>query len=340
MQAYVISRPLKGEIIEIDTPKPKRGWVLVKVTYAGVCGTDVHIFRGEVSVPLPLVPGHEFSGVVEEVGEGVDGLEKGDKVTVDPNVSCGKCYYCRRGMSHFCEYWWAVGVHRQGAFAEYVAVPQRNIYKLPDKLSLRAAALTEPLSCCIHGQDRAEIKHGDTVLILGAGPIGLLHLQLARLRGAADIIVADIVDWKLSVAERLGADLTVNPAKESLAKVVREYTGGRGVNVAIEAAGSVEAFKAGLKALDFGGTLVVFGVAPESAVANLRPFEVYAKELKIVGAKINPYTTERALKLLSSGKIKVDELVTHEISLEELPAYMEKLAEKKLEALKVLVRPS
>lgn len=340
MRAYVITSSFRGEVTEIDKPGLKSGWVLIKVAYAGICGTDVHIFRGEVSVPLPLVPGHEFSGIVEEIGEDVNGLKRGDKVTVDPNVSCGKCYYCRRGMSHFCENWWAVGVHRQGAFAEYVAVPQRNVYKLPGKLSLRAAAFTEPLACCIHGQDRAKIKHGDTVLILGAGPIGLLHLQLARLRGAADIIVADIVDLKLSVAERLGADLTVNPAKENLERAVREHTGGRGVDVAIEAAGSVEAFRAALKALDFGGTLVVFGVAPESSVANLRPFEVYAKELKIVGAKINPYTTERALKLLSSGKIRVDELVTHEIPLEELPTYMEKLAQKKLEALKVLVRPS
>jgi len=339
MKAYFVLKPFSGELRDIEIPSPGPDEVLIKVDSAGICGTDVHIFKGERKIKLPMILGHEFSGIVSKVGSNVEDLKVGEKVTVNPNINCGKCYRCRIGQPHYCENWRAVGIHIPGGFAEYVVAPAKNVYKLPENMDLEKAAFSEPLACCLHGQDKLNIEHGDEVLIIGSGPIGLIHLQLTRLRGASTIIVSDLFDWKLNIAKELGADYVINPSKEHLSERVLDITGGRGVDKVIEASGSIKAFEEGLSCLGNEGAMLVFGVAPEDEWARISPFKIYKKELRIVGSFVNPFTTERAIKLLASGRITVDRLITHRIKLENMLEYMLKLAHKKIDSLKILVKP-
>jgi L-iditol 2-dehydrogenase len=336
MRAAVIERPGCAGAREVEQPRPAAGEVLVQVAVCGVCGTDVHIMHGGFRAQYPVIPGHEFCGVVTALGPGVSGLEPGDRVVIDPNIVCGRCPYCRRGLVHLCTDLRAVGVTQPGGFASFVALPAGQAHRLPDAVDDESAAFTEPLACCLHGLDRAEIRAGDQVAILGAGPIGLLMLQLARLAGAAHITVSEPQAAKRGLAAQLGADQGLDPATDDLRAAVLDHNG-IGADVVIECVGGAAPTAQALTLARRGGRVVLFGVSPHEAEVALRPYDVFLNELTILGSYINPFTHARAIELLAGGRVKTAPLVSHRLGLEEFAAALEIAGEGA--AAKVLVRP-
>jgi len=327
------------KVEEVESPKAKHNEVLVEVEACGICGTDVHILKGEYPVNGPLILGHEASGRIVEVGKEVETLKVGDSVAIDPNIFCGKCYFCRIGEAHLCRNLKAVGVTRNGAFAEYVAVPEENLYKLPKNVSYEEAALAEPLSCCIHGVDLAQIKSGDTVVVLGAGPIGLLHTQLVRILGASKVTtITGHNEEKLAFARKLGADDTINASLEDPVSKVRASSSGIGADVVVEATGNPVAVEQAIKMARRGGRVIIFGCAPEKAKIEVSPYIINDSELMIFGAFNNPYTMSRAIRLIGSGKIKTKHLISHEFGLDNILKAFETIRSGTL-YLKILVKP-
>ncbi len=225
-------------VAEYPTPDPGASEVLVRVKASGVCGTDVHVYEDEVPLAkLPVIPGHEFSGVVETVGAAISDVRAGDRVAIEPNLFCGQCHFCRTQKKHFCENWRAVGLSMDGGFAEYAAVPRQAIYAMPERLEFAEAAFFEPTACVLHGIERSGLQPGQTVVLIGAGSIGLLYVQLLSLSGAGKVIVADLDPAKLKLAKGFGADVCINSGEEKLAERVREETRQLGADVVIDAAG-------------------------------------------------------------------------------------------------------
>lgn len=312
MRAVVIQEPGTVSVETIDDPTPAAGEIVVAPRAAGICGTDLHIIDGEFPpAPYPLVPGHEFAGEVVAVAPDVDDVTVGRRVAVDPSLFCGHCVYCRRQRGNLCQYWGATGDTVNGAFAEYVSVPARNAYALPDDMAWDAGALVEPLSCVVHGLRRLAMPAGSELLIVGAGTIGLLLLQAARRSGAAEISVVDPDDGRRALAARLGADSVASSADELLAG--REL----GFEYAVEATGVPAAGEAALGSLCRGGTMLVFGVAPEQARLSLSPFRVYNDEITVLGSMAVLSTFGPALRLMAGGAIATDAMVTHTFGLED-----------------------
>lgn len=340
MYAAVLHGVRDLRLEEVPDPKPSADEALIRVNATGICGTDIHIFRGEWRTSTPIILGHEFSGIIVEVGRDVRGLSVGDPVVVEPNITCGSCYFCRMSeRNYFCENLEAIGVTINGAFAEYVKARESNIYRIPRDFNLDEAALIEPLACCVRGIDQAGIRVGDTVAIVGAGPVGLILLQLAKQAGATMIIQTDREDARLKLASRLGADHVVNIEDEDPVETIRELTGGYGVDVAIEAVGSPEAITQAMEATRRGGRLLIFGVSPQEAVWKVKPFELYDKELTIMTSYRSPFTFQRAVKIAVSRRVRLKPLISHIFKLKEIHRAFE-VAEKRLEgAIKVLVKP-
>ncbi|MFW5976434.1 MAG: zinc-dependent alcohol dehydrogenase family protein [Bacillota bacterium] len=316
MKAAVFNKPGKIEVKEISKPGLSSGEVLVKVKATGICGTDHHIFQGEAPADFPVVPGHEMSGVVEKKAENVTKVDPGDKVTVNPNIHCGHCYYCQRGEINLCENLQAVGVTQNGGFAEYVVIPETNIHKLEDEISFEEGAMIEPISCCLHGIDLADIKPGDKVVIIGGGAIGLILAQLARISGAAEVFISEPEKSRQLIAKELGFNKIYSP--EAINKSLFDFSD-PGADIVIEAVGLETTIRQSLKLVRSGGTVLLFGVSPENLDIPLSPFQVYKKELTIKGSNINPFVTERALDLLNSNKVIVDNLISSTYVLEQLP---------------------
>lgn len=304
MTAIRLHTPNDLRLDEVPIPTPGPGEVLVKVHRCGICGTDLHITKGNFPAPnLPLTLGHEFSGTVAELGEGVTEVAAGAPVVVDINISCGHCYFCTRGQKLFCPNVAQLGVHRAGGLAEYVTAPSSNLHFLPGGLSLDTAAYVEPLACAVHGQDRVGIRSGDRVLVLGGGPMGLAHIALARMNGASTVIVSEPDPRRRTLAERMGADVTLDPTSQSLDETLADLTGGIGPDVVIEAVGSIRTYETSVSAVRRGGKILAYGAPPQDAVMSLRPFDIYAKELTIVGSYAGTYDTwPRAIALLAGGR--------------------------------------
>ena len=314
--------------------------VLVKVAACGICGTDVHIWHGDkgsAEVTPPVVLGHELAGIVEAVGERVTTLRAGDHVTVDPNRYCGKCHFCQIGKKQLCENLYAVGVNRNGGFAEYCAVPEDQCFRLNEDIPLRHGAMAEPLACCLHGIDRAGIRTGDTVLIVGGGAIGLMMLQLARLRGASKVIVSEPVAMRREIALRLGADGVIDPVHEPVAQRVCELLSYPGADVVIECVGSTLAVKQAFEAAGRGTTVLLFSVPKPDTFHSLDLMDVYRKELTVVGSMINPDTHGRAAALINSGKIRFDEIITHSYPVDRLEEGIR--MQMSDESIKVIIEP-
>ena len=321
MSAAVFRRPGSVVIEERDVPSPKPGEVLVRVEACGVCGTDFHIFKGEAPARPPVVLGHEYCGEVVALGEGVAGLQLGDRVAVDPNIACGRCYHCRLGKVHLCGSMEALGVTLDGGFAGYSIAPVTQCHALPSHMSAVQGAFVEPVACCVHGIDLAGIKPGNTVVVLGGGTIGLILLQLARGSGAATLIVSEPVQKKRELALELGATLAVDPLSADLEEQVRAVAPA-GADVVIEAVGRPDTVEAAVRIAARGGCILLFGVAPEDAKVPVSPFAIYKKELRIQGSYVNPFTFSRAISLLASGAVKVEPLVERVMPLEDLPSVL------------------
>ncbi len=297
MRAIRFHGPGDLRLDELAAPDPKPGEVRLRPLAVGLCGTDSHISKGEFPAPSPVVLGHEIAGIVDALGAGVKGLKEGDLATVQPNTYCGVCRYCRTGREHLCPNLCAYGVHLDGGFAEAMVVSARVVYRLPSRLSARLGCLTEPLACCVHGMDRAAIQSGSTVLVIGAGLIGLILTRLARLAGAGLIVASEPQELRRASALEFGADHVVDPNQEGEQQAVAA-TYSEGFDFVIDAVGSSVTFSQAITMAARGGTILVFGCAPMQATASVRPYDIYARELTLIGSFINPYTHERAVNLL------------------------------------------
>ncbi len=336
MRASLYTGPGKLSLTTRETPRPGPADLLVQVKACGICGTDLHIFEGEFPATSGIALGHEYAGVVAEVGSAVGGITPGSHVAVDPNIPCGICPGCRRGDVHLCDDLQALGVTRHGGFAEYSVVPSGQAYHVPEAVPFEACAFAEPLSCCLHGLDLAEVRAGDRVLVIGAGSIGLLMLQLVRLSGAAVVVVTEPVEAKRTLALRLGADRALDPGAEAVGAACQDLAS-IGFDVVMECVGRPATAAQALGLARRGGRIVWFGVSPPGATVPVEPYLVYRNELTIRAAFINPHTFGRAVALLAQGRIQTKPLVSHHVGL---GAIAEAIGSMKAgRAVKVLVLP-
>lgn len=305
---------------DVQKPAPGPDDVLIRVKYCGVCGTDVHIYNGEKGasdVTPPIILGHEFSGVVEDVGGNVKNIAVGDHVCVDPNVMCGYCYYCHSGMGNFCENMGCVGVSMNGGFAEYSCVNKKAVVKLGSKTPFLAGAMGEPVACCLNGIDMCNIKSGDDVVVFGGGMIGLIMMQLAKVEGAGRVVLVEPVAVKREMGLKLGADIAVDPFNEDVADAIAKH-GIKRVAVAIECAGLPSTAK---QAIDIAGkksVAMLFGLTKPDDEISIKPFDIFRKEVEIKASFVNPYTQERAVALIDAGRLDVTSMICEPISLDKL----------------------
>lgn len=308
-------------VTDLPTPHAGPGELVLRNQVCGVCGTDVHIYHGEpgsADVNPPVVLGHEYSGEVVEVGEGVTGFAVGDHVTVDPNIYCGHCAYCQNGKKQLCPSMEAIGVTRDGGFAQYSRIPASQAFKLEPTVPWEAAAMAEPLACCLHGIDLAGIQVGDKVCVVGGGAIGLLMVQLAKLSGASQIVLSEPNKKRRQVGLQLGANAALDPTRPDAQEAFAQVLDG-GANVVIECVGNVPAVKSAFQFAGKGATVLLFSVPKVDATFDLPLFDVYKKELTIKGSFVNPDTHARAVALINSGKVDFDPIITHRFTLDQLP---------------------
>jgi L-iditol 2-dehydrogenase len=338
VKAAVLEAPNHLVVKDVPRPRPGPDELLIKVAVCGVCGTDVNLFTGKYTGRRPVIPGHEFAGEVVEVGPGVD-LKPGALVTADPNESCGACYWCHSGKTTFCQDMAAYGVLRDGALAEYVVVTKRGAYPVPAGLDAELACFAEPVACVLRGVDRAAYRAGETVTIMGDGPIGLLHVQLAAHSGAGRVIVVGRHDEKLAMARRWGATDAINADRAAVREAVMDLTGGLGTDVVVEAVGKPPTVELALKLAKKGGRIVIFGFSPEGAQATFSPFELLSRELTILGSWVNPYTFPRALDALASCVVDVRPFITHRMGLDGVGDAIAMMMDKPAGFIKALVKP-
>jgi L-iditol 2-dehydrogenase len=315
LKAVLFSKPHRLDVVTMDIRPLAPGELLVKVEACGVCGTDVHIVEGSSRSSPPVVLGHEYAGIVADAGAPGHRSLVGTRVAVDPNISCGTCYYCRRGLVHLCKNLRALGVDVHGGMAEYCIVPAVQAYMLPSSMTPEVSAFVEPVSCAVHGIDRAAIRTGDTVAILGGGTIGLLMLQLALHAGAALTVVVEPLAQKRALATALGARSVVDPGSADPVDQLREQIP-EGADVVLECVGKTSTMEQALRMARRGGTVEFFGVAPIGATILVEPNMVYVRELNIVGSHVNPHTFDRAIAVLSSGLVRTDQFAVNRFPLE------------------------
>lgn len=322
---------------EREAPKVKEDSILIRVLACGICGTDVHVFKGINKGKPNIIRGHEFVGEVLEIGERVDDIKVGDIVVVDPNIPCMKCHQCRNGRIHLCKNLTAIGVDMDGGFAEYCLVPSKQAYKLPTNIEPIVGALAEPLACAIHGIDRLGIKEGEDVLIIGGGALGLILTQLVINAGASKVFVSEPYKEKRDLALGFGASRVIDPINEDIFKVVKEETSNKGVDIVIEAVGSGKTILQAINLVSDGGKVLFFGVAPEDVLIEVSPFEVYRRELTLMGSFVNPFTMDRAVSLISNRRINLYPLISEIIPLKEIEKGIEIASSGR--AIRVLVKP-
>ncbi|MDG5761950.1 zinc-dependent alcohol dehydrogenase family protein [Natronococcus sp. A-GB1] len=331
-----------GEITvqEQNRPEPNDDEVLVEVGACSVCMTDYHMYHGTFAVETPMVPGHESSGTVAAVGDDVSEFDIGDRVAINPTIPCHTCSYCKRGETHLCENNTVLGGAGEtildGAFAEYIRVPITNVEDIGD-LSFDHAALAEPLACCVHGVNQVDLEQGDSVAIIGAGPIGLMLLQTFRNRGAGPIVVSEPDDKRRELAADLGADAVVNPDNVDPVEAIRDAAGGN-VAVGVEAIGLVPTIEQANEVTAKGGTTLIFGVPDQDATMEINPFDIYFHEIDYRGTySLTTEDFERAVTMLEQDRIDADAMITEHISLEDLPTAFERMGDA--DGLKKIVEP-
>src|SRR5579875_1995964 len=315
MQAMVLRSPGQMGREEMARPVARAGEALVRVTHTGVCGTDLKIYNGAIRVECPLVMGHEVAGEVVE--SGASGLARGDRVIVDPVLFCGRCFHCRKAQTNLCSNGKLIGRDSDGGFAEYVVAPATHAFRLPDAIDLRTAPLVQVAATCLHGQRRTPLFAGESVVVLGLGVSGQLHVQIARARGAGLVIGVSRGPFKREMARALGADLAIESGEGAVAKVL-EATGGRGADVVIESTGVMPTVAEAIRMARFGGQLLLFGII--SAREGALPFyDLYFKELTVRnGRAAKAEDFPEMLGLVERGAVRLEPLVTHRMPLGEL----------------------
>ncbi|MFN8376346.1 MAG: zinc-dependent alcohol dehydrogenase family protein [Anaerolineae bacterium] len=314
MKAARIEQPNQAIVTSVPEPEMSADELIIRVHSAGICGTDLHIYKGEYEAVYPLVPGHEFSGEVVAVGANVTRFKVGERVTADPNIPCNRCANCQRNEPNQCKNLKAVGVTRDGAFAEYVVVHEGNVFPI-EGISYKAAALIEPLACVVWGLKQVEVQPGDSTLIFGAGPMGCLLLQAVKHAGAARVVVVDTVPWRLELARELGATDTLiadaNLYKNAMALEPDGY------DIVTDATGIPSVIEQSLEYARPRGKMWVFGVAPRGSKVSFSPYDVFRKDLKIIGSFAVNRTFPQSIALIRNGAVQVEPLVSHQLALDE-----------------------
>jgi len=328
---------------ETDIPDIGLGELLIKVGTALTCGTDVKTYKRGHPVLIKHTPslfGHEYAGTIEEVGEGVKDFKVGMRVVATNSAPCGTCFYCKRDMPNLCAKLKDTLVN--GAFAEYIRVPepvvQWNTHPIPDSLSFRNAALTEPLACVVHGIEESNIRLGDTVAVIGAGPIGQMMIMLAKKNGASTVIASDLAPLRRDIALKAGADIAIDPTKEDPVERVKEETSGRGADVVIEAVGLPQLWEQAIDMTRDAGTTVLFGGAASGTKFEVDTVRFHYGQLTLKGVfHLKPKHVEQALKLIIAGDVNPDLLISHEMPLKDINKALEMMS--KGETMKVSISP-
>jgi len=318
MRAVIIDAPGIIRVDNVPDPTPRPDEVLVRVGACGICGTDLHIIDGDSPLArYPIIPGHEFAGEVVAVGSdvaqryGKENITVGSRIAVEPNLYCGYCDSCRTGHENLCLNYAALGVTTNGAVAQYVTVPVAKAYALPDNMSFREGALIEPVSCAVHGMHILNPRSGDTFLIVGAGTMGVLLLQLAVRGGASRVAMVDVNAQRLALAEQLGPTRTYSDIKQALKDEPL------GFNCVIDATGVAPVIENAFMAVKRGGKLLIFGVASNEARISLSPFRIYNDEITIIGSMAVLFSFQAALDLISSGVINTEAMLTKALPLQD-----------------------
>ncbi len=343
MKALLYTKPYTFEYSDFPDPAVGDDDILIRIKACGICGSDVHGFTGKTGRRIPpLIMGHEAAGIVEGLGKNVSGFEKSDRVCFDSTVYCNKCEACRVGLFNRCDERQVLGVSvpafkRHGAFAEFVAVPWWIVSKIPDELSFINAALLEPTSIGTHAANRAPISSNDTVVVIGAGTIGLFILQGARLHGAAKIIAVDINNFRLDLAKKLGANVLINPLESNLSKTILQETEGKGANVTLEAVGYAKTFADAVSITRMGGYIVAVGNLQKNAEFDLQ--QLVAKEHNFIGSYASSGEFSDCIELVASGKINVEPLISDVLPLKEGPGAFGRLLKAEENLLKIVLEP-
>jgi len=341
MKAVRLHGPRKLRVEEVPTPEARAGEVLVRVEVVGICGSDLHYYAdgriGDTVADAPLVLGHEFSGVVEEVGPGVAGPRPGQRVAVDPAIPCGECEFCLRGNPNICPTVRFCGTPpTDGALREYVAWPAGLVHLLPDSIDATGGALLETLGVALHAVDLGKIRLADRVAVLGTGPIGLMIARLAKLSGAAEVFATDVNPGRLAMARAFGADAAIDARSDDPAGEIKRLTRGRGVDVAFEAAGALETPQQCVDALRPGGAAVIVGICPDDQI----PIKSTAARRKGVTIKLcrrMKHTYPRSIDLVDRGMVDLRPLVSHRYHLTEAAATFERLGRRQTDVIKAVV---
>ena len=340
MKAAVFEKVGVIKVKEVPMPEIGDDDVLIKIKFTGICGTDWSIYNGWYSADkLPMIPGHEFSGVIAKIGKNAKGVNEGDRVTCDINMSCGKCFYCIKGEKLLCDNFTQLGIHTDGTFAEYVKAPASLLHKLPDNMSFEEGAFIEPVSCVIHAAKAMDARLGGSVAIIGCG-LGVLHARLAVLRACAPVIIFGDNRKRLQIAKDMGADyaIHIDEVADPVAEVMK-LTNGRGADYAIEAVGTVKTYEQAFAMLRRGGKLSAFGITGEPDVMSIRPFEFVLGEKKITGSCAGVGSDwPDAITLISNGRINPKPLFSMKVPLEDLDWALHELR-KDPSLFKIFVSP-
>ena len=334
MKAVIIEKPGQVYVKEIQYPKPRKDEIIIQVKNCGICATDFHIYNGDFVGSYPIVPGHEVSGTVVELGSDVSGLKVGTRVTVDPGIYCGACYFCKTNRGNHCQNWQALGVTRNGGFAEYMAVPYKNVYKIPNNMSFIEAAFVEPVSCIVYGLRKLKIINGDNVLIFGAGPIGLQMAQLIQHGNAASVTITDLKPTRLELAKTLGISKAIL-SDDKLFQVLKDIAP-LGFDVVIDATGVAKVAEVAISYSKKTGKIMFFGVCSPKDKIMISPFEVYKRDLEIYGSFALCYTFYPALDLINNKVLNVKRLVSDFICLDDLPMVLKSKKFKK-DSMKIML---
>jgi len=345
MLAVRYYKPGEVKAEQVPIPRPEPGELIVRTSVSLTCGTDVKMLRrGHPLVKLPQIMGHEFAGTVTAIGAGAGNFKVGMKVVSANSAPCNKCFHCLRHQPNLCEHLeeTLLGFTWPGAYAEYVRIPERivrqNTFQIPEGVATDSAASLEPLACVVHGWDLVGPTVGGAVVIIGGGPIGLLHAQMARVNGAKSVALCDLVQDRLDEAKRIGVDDTINSAKEDLTSRVLELSEGRGADVVVEAVGKQETWETAPALARKGGSVLLFGGCPAGTSMSFDADRLHYGELHIHGAfHHTPSSVERAFRLITSGQILIKPLISHELPLQSAREALELMGSGK--ALKVALRP-
>lgn len=344
MNALLLRQYNELELVDFPKPAVAPDEVLVRVKACGICGSDVHGLDGSTGRRIPpLVMGHEASGIVEEIGAAVTRFRPGDRVTFDSTVSCGACFFCGRGEINLCDNRQVLGVscgdyRRHGAFAEFVAVPERITYRLPDALSFEHAAMIEAVGVAVHAVGLTPVRLGDTAVVVGSGMIGLLVIQALKLAGCGRVIAVDIDDAKLKAAAKLGADELLNSTAVDAPERVRQMTEGRGADIAMEVVGATQPLQTALNSTRKGGTVTLVGNISPKVELPLQP--VVTRQIRLIGSCASSGEYPVCIDLLARGAIRVDPLISAIAPLADAPSWFQRLYGKEPNLMKVIVRPS